>query len=248
MDLLFSLKKLISFFMKPYGLVLIILIIGLYFLFTKKEKLSKYLLSFGIFLLFLFAYAPFSNMLVSTLENRYIKYDYSHNSIKYIHVLGSGHVSDDTQPLSSLIGDSGVKRVLEGILLHKNITNSKLIFTGYNGIAEVSNASINAKLAIALGVKEENIIINEEAKDTNDEAHFAKKIIQNEEFILVTSATHMQRALNIFEKVGLHPKSAPTDFQREKITTIWQLPSTSALQKSQMAMHEYIGILWSKLR
>ncbi|MCK9491916.1 MAG: YdcF family protein [Sulfurimonas sp.] len=248
MDLLFSLKKLISFCIKPYGLVLIILMLGLYFLFTKKEKLSRSLISLGVFLLFLFAYPPFSNMLVSALEDRYVKYDYSHGEIKYIHVLGSGHVSDETQPISSLLGDSGVKRVLEGILLHKNIENSKLIFTGYANKEEFSNASVNAKLAISLGVKEKNIILGEEAKDTNEEAHFAKSITQSEAFILVTSATHMQRAIYLFNKVGLHPKPAPTDFHRDKNTSFFELPSIYAFKNSQMAMHEYIGILWSKLR
>ncbi len=248
MDLLFSLKKLISFCIKPYGLVLIILMLGLYFVFAKKEKLSKSLLSLGLFLLFLFAYSPFSNLLVSSLEDRYVKYDYAHDGIKYIHVLGSGHVSDETQPLSSLISDSGVKRVLEGILIHKNIKNSKLIFTGYGGKNEISNASINAKLAISLGVKEEDIIMDETAKDTNEEAEFAKNLTKGEEFVLVTSATHMYRALGLFAKVGLHPKPAPTDFHREEIITFFELPSASSLQNSQMAMHEYIGILWSKLR
>lgn len=248
MDLLFSLKKLISFCIKPYGLVLIILMLGLYFLFTKKEKLSRSLLSLGVFLLFLFAYPPFSNMLVSGLEDRYVKYDYTHDGIKYIHVLGSGHVSDETQPLSSLIGSSGVKRVLEGVLLHKNIENSKLIFTGYANNEEFSNASVNAKLAISLGVKEKDIILGEEAKDTSDEAHFAKSITLGEDFVLVTSATHMQRAIYLFEKVGLHPEPAPTDFHKEKTTTFFELPSVYAFKNSQMAMHEYIGILWSKLR
>lgn len=247
MELLFSLKKLISFFIKPYGLILLILMVGLYFLFAKKEKLSKVLLSLGVFLLLLFSYSPFSNMLVSGLEDRFVKYDYSHEGIKYIHVLGSGHTSDDTQPLSSLISNSGVKRVLEGVLIHKNIAGSKLIFTGYGDKNEISNAEINKRLAISLGVNEEYIIIDETPKDTNDEAFFAKKITQGEELILVTSATHMQRSLAIFASVGLYPTPAPTDFHKKEILSYFELPCLGSLQNSQMSMHEYIGILWSKL-
>ena len=66
------------------------------------------------------------------LENQYSKYDYK-SDVKYIHVLGSGHNVDSDQPLSSQVGGASVKRDLEGILIHLNIENSKLIFTGYGG-------------------------------------------------------------------------------------------------------------------
>jgi uncharacterized SAM-binding protein YcdF (DUF218 family) len=245
MDIGFIIKKTITFFVEPMGFVLFLFLIGLYFLFRERNKFAKIFLSSSFAFLVLFSYPPFSNILVEGLENRYEKYSYK-DDVKYVHVLGSGHTTDPTQPLSSKLGDASTKRVLEGILIHKNTPDSKLIFTGYEGKTDVATAQMNANLAIALGVKEDDIIISGLPKDTQEEAVFSKSVVGDEKFALVTSATHMARSKMLFEKMGMNPIAAPTDFKKTDISSY--LPSTSSFENSRMAMHEYIGILWAKLR
>jgi len=250
MEIGFFLKKLITFFVEPFGLVFTLLAIGVYFLFTeygKKKPNAKRFLGFGFTLLLLFSYTPFSNMLVKNLEDKYAKYDYK-QEITYIHVLGSGHNDDFTQPLSSMIGGDGMKRVLEGIIIHKRTPNSKLIFTGYAGGASETTAQMNANLALALGVKKEDMIINGEPKDTAEEAKFTKTLVRNSPFVLVTSATHMPRSMGLFESLNLHPIAAPTAFRKQKIHSYFPSPDVSSIKNAQVAMHEYIGMLWNKLR
>jgi len=247
MELGFILKKFITFFIEPYGIVFLLFALGLYALFIKKEKIAKVLLSLSFGFLFLFAYPPFSNFLITKLENQYPKYDYKTN-VKYIHVLGSGHNTDPSQPLSSQIGGASIKRDLEGILIHKSLKDSKIIFTGYEGSTDVATAIMNAKLAKALGVKEESLLLNPKPKDTKEEAIFTKSIVGEEPFILVTSATHMPRSMMLFKSLGLNPIPAPTNFYKEEFSGFLKAPDISAFEKSKIAMHEYIGILWSKLR
>ena len=250
MEIGFFLKKLITFFVEPFGLVFTLLAIGIYFLFSennKEKKNANRFLGVGFLLLFLFSYTPFSNMLVQNLEDKYPKYDYKQN-ITYIHVLGFGHNDDFTQPLSSMIGGDGMKRVLEGIIIHRKIPNSKLIFTGYAGHTSQTTAQMNANLALALGVKKEDIIINGEPKDTAEEAQFTKTLVADNPFVLVTSATHMPRSMKLFNSLGLHPIAAPTAFRKRKIHTYFPVPSVSSIKNAQVAMHEYIGMLYNKLR
>jgi uncharacterized SAM-binding protein YcdF (DUF218 family) len=110
----------------------------------------------------------------------------------------------------------------------------------------MSNALLNAKMAVALGVKSKNIIIEVSPKDTKGEVLLMKNILQkNDNYILVTSAMHMTRAMKLYHSVGLHPMPAPTDFHKNDISTYWQLPSISSLNESQVAIREYLGILWS---
>jgi len=249
MEIGFFLKKLITFFVEPFGLVFTLLAIGVYFLYTeytKEKKNTKRFLGFGFFLLFLFSYTPFSNMLVKNLEDKYTKYDYTHE-ITYIHVLGSGHNDDFTQPISSMIDGDGMKRVLEGIIIHKRIPNSKLIFTGYAGHTSQTTAQMNANLALALGVKKEDMIINGMPKDTAQEAKFTKTLVGDKPFVLVTSATHMPRSMGLFESLGLHPIAAPTAFRKQKVRYFIE-PKVESILNAQVAMHEYIGMLWNKLR
>ncbi len=246
MEFGFYLKKIVSYFVEPFGMVIALFVIGLYFLFNNKNIKAKLFLSLGCGFMLLFSYQPFSNFLVSNLENQYPKYDYQSN-LKYIHVLGSGHNTDPEQPLSSQVGNASIKRDLEGILIHLSSRDSKLIFTGYEGKTDIPTAEMNAKLALALGIDEESIIINGEPKDTKEEALFTKTLVEAEPFILVTSATHMPRSMMLFKSLGLNPIAAPTNFYKNEYD-FFKLPTVENFKISQIAMHEYIGILWAKLR
>ncbi|MCW9025865.1 MAG: YdcF family protein, partial [Thiovulaceae bacterium] len=109
-------------------------------------------------------------------------------------------------------------------------------------------AQMNANLAIALGIPEKDIIINGLPKDTYEEAEFSKHIVKDKKFALVTSATHMPRAMMMFKSKGMNPISAPTYFKKSGEYDFLQLPSTTSFERSRMAIHEYLGILWAKLR
>jgi len=233
--------------MEPFGMVICLLFIGLYFLFFKKDRRAKIFLSLGFVIMSLYSYQPFSNFLIAKLENQYPKYDYK-EQIKYIHVLGSGHNDDMSQPLSSRVGSTSIKRDSEGIIIHLNTKDSKIIFTGYEGKTDITTAQVNANYAMALGIKEENLIINGKPKDTKEEALFTQTILGDEKFILVTSATHMPRSMMLFESLGLHPIAAPTNFYKDASSDFLSLPDIGSFQKSQIAIHEYLGILWSKLK
>ena len=243
----FYLKKGISFFIEPYGFLLTLFLLAFYFLLKKHYKLVKIFLSIAIGFYFLFAYPPFSNVLVSNLEEKYSKYNYDKN-ITYIHVLGSGNSDDFSQPISSMLGDSALKRVVEGVVIYKKQPNLKLIFTGYACCSSLSTAKANAMLAMELGVSQKDIIINETPKDTKEEALFAKKFIGKNSFILVTSALHMPRAMLLFHKEGLYPIPAPSDFEKIKIDSYFYVPSVVYFNNSQKAIHEYIGILWETIK
>jgi len=243
----FFLKKWVSFFVEPYGMILLLFIFWYLFLQMKKKELSKASLYLGFILMFLFSYPPFANFLIANLENMQTKYDYKQEA-KYIHVLGSGHNTDSLQPLSSQVKATGLTRVVEGVIIHKHLQGSKLIFTGYKGKTNISNAQMHAKMAMELGVKKEDIIIGDSPKDTKEEALFSKNIVKNSKLILVTSASHMPRSIKLFKSVGIDVISASTDFHKRVDVNYFKVLNLEAFYKSQLAMHEYYGILWNKLR
>ncbi len=90
--------------------------------------------------------------------------------------------------------------------------------------------------------------------NTMENAIYAKRILEQyniKKFYLVTSAWHMPRSLWAFKQVGLDPIPAPTDYKMwpDKIENIGEwLPSASALEISSDALHEYIGLLWYRVR
>lgn len=232
----------------PFPLFWVFVLIGVIFWYRRDERKAKAMFLFALVWLSLLSYAPFSALLLKPLENAYPKIKLESVHPKYIHVLGSGHTSNSNLPLSSELGLVSLVRVNEAITLYKSHPDMKLIFSGYGGGDPVSNARKNAQMAVALGVNPQDIILLEEPKDTEEEAIAAKKIVGSNPLILVTSASHMMRASFYFQKNGVAVIEAPTDFQVKKEDGYWQFPSSEGLGRSEAAFHEYLGLLWGKIR
>ncbi len=247
MEFGFFLKKFISFFLDPLGMVTILFVFGIYFLYKSKYAKAELFLLSSFGLLYLFSYPLFANLLAQNLENQYPKYDYT-QSVEYIHVLGNGHNTDPSQPISSHLNSASTKRVLEGVIIYKNMPASKLIFTGYGGNTDASSAQMNSILALSLGVQKEDIVLGPKPVDTREEAAFTKAILGDKPFILVTSATHMPRAMMIFESLGMHPIAAPTNYYKESYRGLLRVPSVSAFFISTVSLHEYFGMILAKVK
>jgi len=67
--------------------------------------------------------------------------------------------------------------------------------------------------------------------------------------LLVTDAIHMPRALGIFKATGLEAVAAPTMlFSRDRLSVLDFLPDGEGLRRTHYALHEWLGLLWYRLR
>jgi uncharacterized SAM-binding protein YcdF (DUF218 family) len=67
--------------------------------------------------------------------------------------------------------------------------------------------------------------------------------------VLVTHAWHLRRAVPLFESQGLNVIPAGIQFSSTRIDSILDLlPTPAGLRDSSFALHEWLGILWYKLR
>ena len=94
--------------------------------------------------------------------------------------------------------------------------------------------------------------LEENSKNTFENAKFSKKVLKDnsiDKVLLVTHAYHMPRAMWCFEDVGLNPVPAPTVFYKRN-TSVAELkdyiPTASALKQTQLAVHEIMGAFWYK--
>ena len=259
---MFVLKKIIAQLFFPGPLCLEILIAGLILLlFTRKQKAGKILLSIGVVLFTLLSYTALSNIFLKSLEHKYPPIDLTTASditigddippVKWIVVLGGGHTSDPKIPVTSQLSDSSLVRLIEAIVLHKIIPGSKLILSEGKVFDSVPGAETMAGVAKAVGVKQEDLILESESKDTIDEARLIKSIVGNDKFILVTSAAHMPRSMGMFMKLGMHPIAAPTDYtvkESQGISPGDFFPSSGGLRRAEGVIYEYLGLIWAKLR
>lgn len=244
---MFTLKKLISAFLLPIPIGFFLLIISLIYLFSDSYKKAKFFLVLTFLWFAFLSNQTVSNAILFPLEN-------SHKSllqtpkVNYILVLGNGHKSDESLSITSQVKSTAINRLVEGIRHYKNLENAKIIVSGYGGFDENSHAFMQEKLAISLGVNSNDIIIQDIPRDTFEEAIAVKKIVGVEPFILVTSASHMKRSMLLFQNQGLNPIASPTQHLAFKDEGYQAIFSAQNLEKVEVAVHEYLGILYSYLK
>lgn len=244
---MFIFKKIVSAFLLPIPIGLFLLLISFLYLIFNSYKKAKIFLALTFLWFFLFSFQPFANALLSPLENTY-KDLLKTPKVEYILVLGSEHRSDDDLSITSQVKGIAINRLVEGIRHYKNLENAKLIVSGYGGFDKNSHAFMQERLAISLGVNPSDIIRLDSPKDTKEEAVETKKILADKPFILVTSAFHMKRSALLFQKEGLNIIPSPTSHLAYEATSLSSYFEAFNIRKCEMAIHEYLGLMYSWLR
>jgi uncharacterized SAM-binding protein YcdF (DUF218 family) len=251
---MFLLKKIVAPLFFPMTLILGILILGLFLLLlTRRQKTGKIFVLIGIIFLGMLSYNAISDGLLRPLEYQYPPLLSLENiqNVKWIVVLGGGHTSDPKLPITSQLSEASLVRLVEGIRIHRGLPTSRLILSGGSPFEKTAEAKIMAEVAVAIGVKNQDLILEELSKDTEEEARLIQQAVGRDRFVLVTSASHMPRSIALFNKLGMHPIPAPTDYlvkESQKISPGMFYPSAAGIYKAERAFYEYLGLAWAKLR
>lgn len=246
-------RSILSGLINPMAVFWILFLVAIILQWRKKNIISRKLLVVSIFW-FLVVSTPFiPNLLVSHLENQFeVASPNELNDFNHpvdILVLGGGHSNDERLPSTNQLSEVALTRLVEGIRLHRQLPNSRLITSGAVGEEGIPQAEVLKRAAILLGVEEKNIQTQTLPKNTWAEATEYKRIFgDSAQLILVTSATHMPRAVKLFRKAGLTPIAAPTNhlIKKGKHRNPWLwMPSSKHINKLECAVHEYVGMVWA---
>jgi uncharacterized SAM-binding protein YcdF (DUF218 family) len=217
--------------------------------FSKHQHRARVLVTIGVIWIILVSFNPLTNAMLSPLERTFPRYESPTTLVRYVSVLGGGHHSDQTMPLSSQLVKASAVRLIEGIRIQRANPGSTLILSGDGGEDSVANAVVMARVALSLGVDSTTIIVEPRPRDTEEESVMVGAIVGSEPFVLVTSASHLKRAVALFRSRGCNPIPAPTDFDSYALRSPRQsIPNSSALGKAERWVYETAGMLWLKLR
>ncbi len=242
---MFWFKKIFSQLFMPVPLIVLLLLFTI--LILRNRKLARLLLSIATALLVFFSSTPGSNLLSTPLESQYVVNSDPIGDGCLVMVLGSGHDESISGTAIQQLSSTALARLSEGMRQFNLGRDCKLVFSGWSGgIDSRAHAEVMADAAIELGIPKNRIITFPLAKDTIEEAQFMKWEVGNVPFRLVTSASHMPRAMAIFANIGLTPQAAPTDFITRQ-GYWWQLDAHN-LWSSQRAIHEYVGQVWFQIK
>lgn len=246
----------------PLSLCVELLFAGLILVwFTRKQKAGKLLVTAGAVLLTALSYGPIPRLLLNPLEGRYPAVGAqalamptppsNETHARWIVVLGGGHTADERLPVTSQISPESLARLVEGVRLYKQWPKTKVVVSGGRDFDSGPEAEPIASVAQILGVSPSDLVIENESLDTEDQARRVEPIVGGSEFFLVTSASHMPRALALFHRRGMRPIPAPADYDLKGsggFAPSQLYPQAGNIRRAEKAMYEYLGLVWARLR
>ena len=245
----FVTKKIVGAAVLPIPTALLLLVIGLLLLFLARHVvLGKWLVFAGVLVLVVFSLPFFPDFMLKKLESQYRPMSVAPQNIGSVVVLGAGNGGYPHYPANDKLSAASLARLIEGIRIHKHIANSMLVLSGGRVFGSPPDADAMNNVASMLGVTPVEIKIENGSEDTFQEAINLKKIVGTKPFVLVTSAYHMPRAMRLFQHQGMHPIPAPTEFllAKRRYTIKQYFPNATNLVYSDIAIHEFLGLLWSQ--
>ena len=156
---MFLLKKIAAPFLFPVPLSLLFALSGLFFLFfTRRRRTGKLLVAVGVLIFALLGFDQISSKIIVPLEQKYGAYSPSisgnvSDPVKFVAVLGGGHTSDPSLPVTSQLSRASLLRLVEGIRVYRKNPGSKIILSGGAEFDAVPEAKTLADAAQALGMK-----------------------------------------------------------------------------------------------
>jgi uncharacterized SAM-binding protein YcdF (DUF218 family) len=149
-------------------------------------------------------------------------------------------------PADRVYFTKGADRVTHTIQLYKAGILEKILISGGSGrILGESEPEANKykKVMLMMGVPEEDIIIENETRNTAESAQQVKKMLSEadyngEDCLLITSAFHMRRSRACYKKAGVELDTFSTDF--------YSYPRGYSIDAFLIPKIEAVGV-WHKL-
>jgi uncharacterized SAM-binding protein YcdF (DUF218 family) len=244
---MFAFKKLITPFLLPPGIFIVMLIVpGLLFL-RKSRKAGVWCIFIGA-AIWLLSVGPVSNFLMKGLETGLTM---PANPKGDVIVLLGGGVYEGVKDLTGAGAPSedSLARIVTAVRLQKRL-HVPIIFSGGAVFPwRKAEAPVAKRFLIDLGVPGDKIILEDKSRDTFENARYVREICEKRHFrdpILVTSAYHMKRSVLMFKMFGMEVTPVPAEFMTWNRKYGWEDYLPGGFGAVRTACREYIGLLYYK--
>jgi len=244
-------SKVLWFNLQPSSLVLILLLAGAALLFTRHRKVGQWLIVASGALFLIGGMPPLGNIMTLPLEQRFARADLSGPDIDGIIVLGG---VEDARVAAGrhlhAVNEAG-ERITEAAALALRYPRAKVVFTsgtvGNRG-ARAAGADAANLIFRDLGISADRLVPETASHNTWENAVHTKALVEpqtGQRWLLVTSASHMPRAMGVFRKVGFPVEPWPVDYRTADEGDRFQAFESPAegLRRLELAVHEWVGLI-----
>jgi uncharacterized SAM-binding protein YcdF (DUF218 family) len=249
---MFVLKKLITPFLIPPGFFVIILLLSGVWLWRRKLRCFAVINIVMALLLWALSIAPVSDALMGRLEAGVTIPQHAQGDV--IILLGGG-IQEKVADLTGrgAPGEDSMARLVTAARLYHRLHIPIIVSGGSVYTGRSPEAPVIRRFLVDLGVSENHVLLEPHSRDTRENAMYSQEIVRLHGFrhpLLVTSAYHMRRSVQAFQKVGMPVTPVPGHFLTGRgLTYIWAdfLPNARDLVHSASALREFFGLLIYKV-
>lgn len=244
----FILSKALLFLLSPFFWIVISIIAYFWF---KNPKWKKRSIISAICLFIFFT----NTVIFSTFSRMWEVPGTQINQVKShdVGIVLSGMAEYDNT-LNRLSIRRSADRIWQGISLYKAGKIKKILITGesgYIGDRGLKEAQQFKEVLVKWGIPEQDILTEEQSKNTHENATESKIILENnpelKSCLLITSGVHMKRSMACFKKVGLDCTPFSTDLHTStKQHYYWDqyiIPNVSNFDSWNGLIKEWVGYL-----
>ncbi|HWU63036.1 MAG TPA: YdcF family protein [Ensifer sp.] len=247
----FVISKLVGFATTPSTAVFLLGLLGVLLLIFHRRRVGKALCVASVVLTLLLGMTPLANIPQAILEDRFPQAVVNEPPTGVI-MLG-GPVDVDLSPARNTVTLSGAaERITETGVLARRFPQARIFLSGGSGRfgdpGANTESALTKKLLVQLGIPAEQIEMEEKSRTTAENARYSLEALKpkpGERWLLVTSASHMPRAVGAFRAVGFEVIPYPVDYRTFGLKDLSDFPDSVAngFQLVDLAAHEWIGLL-----
>ncbi|MEN5081457.1 YdcF family protein [Bosea sp. TWI1241] len=245
----YILSKVVWFFLSPVNAAIVGIVLASGLAFTRFAGQGRWLGLFCVVVLVLLAFSPLPRILVRPLEDRFPQQSVQGGRIDGIVVLG-GAINVARNDIVLNNAAARMTKAMELALAHPE---AKFVFTGggENPLSpELGNEADGARLLYrSLGLPEGRLILEDKSRNTVENAVFTRRLVDpkpGERWVLVTSASHMPRAIGTFRKAGFEIEAFPVDYYSGGGPADYTRPYRKAARGLEIAdagFKEWVGLV-----
>ena len=249
----FVLSQIFDFFLTPSNVLLLALRAALAFWVIKIRNLAVGLGIVSIIGLVLAAWSPLGPSALGVLESRFPRTTLP-DDVAGIIMLGGAvdtHISFDRD---ALVLNEAAERIVETRVLAARYPEAEIFLSGGGGHPSSDGNLTESELArgalIDAGVAPERLAMEERSRNTCENARETAAALAERTagtWILVTSASHMPRAVACFRSTELAILPYPVDYRTRSGHGNWPPTVSSGLAMTDLAAHEWIGLVIYRL-
>jgi len=251
----FYLSKILNFFINPLYILSLVILIQLFTIFfLQSKKLVIFFSKLFLILFLIFGYSPLSNFLLSKIEDHIQMSKYPVQQLTGVIVLGGSFNSGlESKERNEVSLNSSAERLTKALEIYKKNPRLLILFSGFSGELKPqgwSESDMAKKFFLDQGVKLDNLIFENQSRNTFENIKYSKDIITNYKgtWGLITSANHMPRSFFTFKKQGLILEPINVDYKTGTSRMFWiNFNISSGLSNWSIILHELIGITYYKI-